>query len=901
MVMPTRRERVVPRLIEDEMRESFLDYSMSVIVQRALPDVRDGLKPVHRRILYAMHDAGLIASRPYKKSATVVGDVLGKYHPHGDTAVYDALVRMVQDFSLRYPLVDGQGNFGSIDGDNAAAYRYTEARLTRLAGELLADIEKGTVDFIPNFDDQREEPQVLPSKFPNLLVNGSSGIAVGMATNIPPHNLREIGAAMRHLLDHPDCTVDDLMRHVPGPDFPTGAYILGRQGIRDAYETGRGRMVMRAAVHKEALRGGKEQLVVTGLPYGVSKVRVIEQIAGLARGGKLPDAADLRDESDRDGMRIVIELKRGARVPAILSLLYKQTHLQATFGAIMLALDHGVPRELPLRALLERFRDHRLDVIRRRSAHDRDAAKARAHIIEGLLTALDDIDEVIETIRSSKNQDAAAEKLKSRYDLSDTQAKAILAMRLGTLTALETTELRDELKVLRRQIRELEAILKSDKRQREVLLEELDSVVEAFGDDRRTVILAEAESFEVEDLEAEEQVVISLSHAGYIKRVPMALYRRRVARGKAQAGMDRFEDDFIEHVFVAGSADTLLFFSDRGNVYALAVHDVPEAGPASRGRALAQVLMMDKGARVAALVAVSEFASERSLLFLTRQGSIKRTSLDEYAKIRAGGLAAIKLQKDDRVLDVQLLEAGTDIVIVTRQGRAIRFPESEVSSMGRLTQGVRGIQLRKGDAVIGMVVVRRDATLCTVTEEGYAKRTRLAEYPAQKRGGLGTITLDVTESTGPLVAVKEVLDGDELMVIAANGDASRIKAPVIPIQGRATQGKRVIRFDEGSRVVEVARVAEERKEESVADGNSQLDDEDGHNGNDNGGKGEDANGHGGGGGGEGGKGEDENGHAGGGGGVGEGGKGQPVSGRTRGASGSQLELMEGDDARSQPR
>ncbi len=814
MVMPTRRERVLPRLIEDEMRESFLDYSMSVIVQRALPDVRDGLKPVHRRILYAMHDAGLIAARPHKKSATVVGDVLGKYHPHGDNAVYDALVRMVQDFSLRYPLIDGQGNFGSIDGDNAAAYRYTEARLTRLAGELLADIEKDTVDFAPNFDGQREEPTVLPARFPNLLVNGSSGIAVGMATNIPPHNLREIGAALRLLLENEDCTVDDLLEHVPGPDFPTGAFILGRDGIRDAYTTGRGRIVMRAAVHKEALRGGKEQIVVTGLPYGVSKTRVIEQIAKLARANQLPDAADLRDETDRDGIRLVIELKRGARVAPMLALLYKQTHLQATFGAIMLALDHGVPREMPLKEMLERFRDHRLEVIRRRSQHDLAEAEARAHIVDGLLIALDNIEEVIEIIRTSEDQDAASTRLQDAFSLSAEQAKAILAMRLGRLTALETSELHDELKELKKQIRSLGAILKSPKRQREVLLAELDEVVETFGDDRRTTILDDVDEHEVEDLEAEEQVVISLSHAGYVKRVPMALYRRRVARGTAQSGMSRYEDDFLEHVFVASSTDTLIFFSQQGQAYALAVHDVPEAGPSSRGRALPQVLTMDKGTRIAALVAVSTFDEDQSLVFLTRSGSIKRTALDQFANIRAGGIAAIKLAKKDSVLDVQQLEAGTDVVIATRQGRAIRFPEAEVPVMGRVTMGVRGIRLRKGDGVIGMVVVRRDATLCTVTEMGYAKRTELSEYPVQKRGGLGTITLDVSERTGPLVAAKEILDGDELMIIAASGAATRLRAPDVPIQGRATQGKRVIELEGADRVVEVARVAEEKDDDN---------------------------------------------------------------------------------------
>jgi DNA gyrase subunit A len=807
---PSGNERVLRRLIEDEMRESFLDYSMSVIVQRALPDVRDGLKPVHRRILFAMQEAGLVPTRPYKKSATVVGDVLGKYHPHGDTAVYDALVRMVQEFSLRYPLVDGQGNFGSIDGDNAAAYRYTEARLTRLAGELLADIDKDTVAFIPNFDDQREEPTVLPAKFPNLLVNGSSGIAVGMATNVPPHNLREVGAAVRHLVKHPDCTVDDLMVHVPGPDFPTGGFILGREGIRDAYRTGRGRMVMRAAIHKEALRGGKEQLVVTALPYGVSKAKVIDQIADLAKRGKLPDAADLRDESDRDGMRLVVELKRGARIKPILALLYKQTHLQSTFGAILLALDHGAPREFTLKEILERFRDHRLEVIRNRTRFDLERARSEAHILEGLIIAVDAIDRVIEVIRSAKDQDAAAAALCGEFELTGEQAKAILAMRLGRLTALETQQLRKDLKELKKRIRELEAILGSEARQAQLLLEELEAVVAAHGDDRRTTLLDEASEHEVEDLEAEEQVVISLSHAGYIKRVPVALYRRRVARGQAQPGMDRFEDDFLEHVFVAGSTETLVFFTARGQALALPVSDVPEAGPSSRGRALAQVLALGRDDRVAALVAVDAFTEQRALLFLTRGGTVKRTSLDQFANIRSGGIAAIRLADDDALLDAQLSDEGADVVLVTGGGRAIRFPQSEVPAMGRVTHGVRGIQLRAGDGVVGMVVVRRDATLCTVTERGFAKRTTLAEYPAQKRGGLGTITLDVTEKTGALVAAKEILEADELMVIAASGRATRLRADEVPVQGRATQGKRVLELDEADRVVEVARVAHDR-------------------------------------------------------------------------------------------
>jgi DNA gyrase subunit A len=808
MAMPTRRERVLPRLIEEEMRNSFLDYSMSVIVQRALPDVRDGLKPVHRRILYAMHEAGLGAGRPYKKSATVVGDVLGKYHPHGDMAVYEAMVRMVQDFAMRNPLVDGQGNFGSIDGDNAAAYRYTEARLAAIAMDLLADIEKETVDFAPNFDDRLREPTVLPARYPNLLVNGTSGIAVGMATNIPPHNLREIAAALKHLVAQPDATVADLMRHVPGPDFPTGAFILGSDGIRDAYHTGRGRIVMRAAVQKETKRGGREQLVVTALPYAVSKAKVIEQIAQVARG-KLDEISDLRDESDRDGMRIVIELKRGAKVQPILATLYKQTYLQATFGAIMLALDNGVPRELSLKEMLERFRDHRLDVIRRRSRYDLEKAKAEAHILQGLLIALEYIDEVIAIIRASADQDEAARALCNSFELSEQQARAILAMRLGRLTALETDELKKQLAALRKQIRELETILGSDTKQLEVLVTELDEVVGKFADARRTTIVDEPDAFEVEDLVAEEQVVITLSHQQYIKRVPISLYRRRVSSGRSLAGMDKYEDDFLEHVFIASTQDTLVFFTQNGQAHALDVADVPEAGPSSRGRALAQLITLDRGDRVAALIPVTEFTEDRALLFLTAGGTVKRTTLDQYANIRSGGIAAIRIQDDDRLLDVQLAEGTNDVVLVTVQGRAIRFSENDVPLMGRVSQGVKGIQLRQDDAVIGMVVVRREATLCSVTQNGYAKRTPVSDYPSQKRGGLGTITLDVSSKTGPLVAAKELLDGDELMVITASGTAVRLAGSEIPVQGRATQGKRVI-GGTGDRVVEVSRVARDR-------------------------------------------------------------------------------------------
>ena len=804
------------------MRESFLDYSMSVIVQRALPDVRDGLKPVHRRILYAMLEAGLTANRPYKKSATVVGDVLGKYHPHGDMSVYDALVRMVQDFSLRYPLIDGQGNFGSIDGDNAAAYRYTEARLTRFAMELLADIDKNTVDFGPNYDGRLEEPLVLPARVPNLLLNGSAGIAVGMATNVPPHNLRELAAAVHHLIRHPKCTPDDLMQHVPGPDFPTGAYIIGTDGIREAYRSGRGRMIMRGVVQRETLRGGKEQLVVTALPYGVSKSKVVEQIADLARSRKIEDISDVRDESDRDGMRVVVELKRGAKHKAILATLYKQTHLQATFGAIMLALDHGVPRELNLKEILERFRDHRIQVIQRRSQFELEQARAEAHVIEGLLIAVHNIDAVVKIIRKAMNRPDAAEKLQKRFQLSARQADAILDMRLAKLTALETKELEERLKELNRQIKELEKLLASDKLQLKLLLKELDDAVERFGDDRRTQIIegdvAELK-VDVEDLVAQEQVVITLSHQGYIKRVPMGLYRRRVSGGKAERGLEKHADDFLEHVFVASTTDTLVFFTDQGQAHALPVSDIPEAGRTSRGRALAQLLTIERGARIAALVAVGEFRADRNLMFLTSGGTIKRTSLDQFANVRTGGIAAIKLGAGDRLLDVQLSDGMNDVVLITRQGKAIRFPEVDVPTMGRTAQGVRGIQLRQDDAVVGMVVVRREATLCTVTALGYAKRTRISEYPVQRRGGVGTITLDVSDRTGPLVAGKEVLPGDELMVVAASGVATRVAADDVPVQGRATQGKRVLPVGPGDRVVEVARVASESDDEPRTPGN----------------------------------------------------------------------------------
>ena len=823
MVRAQQRERVVARMIEDEMRESFIDYSMSVIVQRALPDVRDGLKPVHRRILYAMSELGLNPGRPYKKSASVVGEVLGKYHPHGDTAVYDTLVRMVQDFSLRYPLIDGQGNFGSIDGDNAAAYRYTEARLAAVATQLLEDIDRSTVDFRPTFDDQRTEPEVLPAKLPNLLVNGSSGIAVGMSTNIPPHNLREIAAAVRLLVKKPECAIDELIRLVPGPDFPTGALILGRSGIEDAYRTGRGRIVMRARVQKESMRGGKEQLVVTELPYGISKKRVIEQIADLVSKRKIENITDLRDESDREGMRIAIELKRGASATPILNHLYKQTHLQATFGAIMLALDKGVPREMNLKELLERYRDHRIEVIQRRAGHDLEKAREEAHITQGLIVALDNIDEVIAIIRAARDRDDAATQLRTRFKLSERQADAILNMRLARLTALETKALKQRLRDLKELIAELEGLLASREKQLEVLVTELDELVERFGDGRRTAILGEDASMEVEDLIAQEDVVVTLSHQRYIKRIPMYLYKRRVSSGKALAGMERYDDDFLEHAFIASTHDTLLIFTREGQCHALSVHEIPEAARASRGRALAQLLDLGDTEGVAAILAVSDFSERHVLIFLTTGGTAKRTTLDQFTNVRAGGINAINLKGGDRLLDVQLSDDTHDLVLVTRQGRSIRFPERDVPVVGRAAQGVKGIGLRADDAVVGMVVMRRHATLCTVTEMGFAKRTPLEEYRVQGRGGLGTITLQVTAKSGPLVGAKEVLPGDELMVIAQSGKTVRMAADDIAVQGRNTQGRSVIKLELGDRVVEVARVAQEREDGATDEGGDEGD------------------------------------------------------------------------------
>jgi DNA gyrase subunit A len=822
MSVANHRNRVLPRLIEDEMKQSFLDYSMSVIVQRALPDVRDGLKPVHRRILYAMHESGLGPTRPFKKSATVVGDVLGRYHPHGDTAVYDALVRMVQDFSLRYPLISGQGNFGSIDGDSAAAYRYTEARLSQLATEMLADIDKETVDFAPNFDDRLLEPTVLPAKVPNLLVNGSSGIAVGMSTNIPPHNLREVTSAAIHLLDHPDCTIEDLMRLMPGPDFPTGAIIVGAKGIRDAYETGRGRVVIRARAAREQKRGGKEQLVVTEIPYATNKSRIIEQIADLVKRGKITDITDLRDESDRDGIRIVAELKRGADAEKVLDALYKWTALQSTFGVITLALDNGVPREFSLKEILERFRDHRVEVVVRRSRWELDRAHDEVHVLQGLLIALKHIDETVRLIRSSRTRETASAKLRKRFKLTERQAEAILNMRLVRLTALETRELRDRLAVLEERIRELEAILASRAQQIAVIRAELEQLQESYGDARRTAIVDDEASFTLQDFLADEEAVITVSRAGFIKQIPMSLYRRRVGSGRRLAGMERYEDDYLEHILLASTHETLMFFTEDGRAYWLPVRDVPEGGRASRGRSLHQILGLPRKSRIVSIISIPREVQGAMLVFATAGGTVKRTELEQF-NARAGGVNAINLVDGDRLLDVQLSDGTSDLVLATRRGRAIRFPEADVSPMGRVAQGVKGVKLSGADALVGMVVVRRDASLCAVTQNGLATRLMLSELPVQRRGGLGTVVLSLGPRAG-VVAAKELLEDDELMASTSSGQLLRLPAASVPVQDRGAAGVPVLSLEKGETIVELTRVAD-RKTKS-AQGEAEVDDAD---------------------------------------------------------------------------
>jgi DNA gyrase subunit A len=810
MTAPNSRERILPRLIEEEMQQSFINYSMSVIVSRALPDVRDGLKPVHRRILYAMNELGLVPGRAYKKSATVVGDVLGKYHPHGDGSVYDALVRMVQEFSLRYPLVDGQGNFGSVDGDPAAAYRYTEARLTRVAMAMLEDIDRNTVDFQANFDDRLQEPTVLPAKIPNLLVNGSSGIAVGMATNIPPHNLREVVKAVQLLVDNPEATIGELRKAIKGPDFPTGAYIYGREGIKEAYETGRGRVVMRARAQiEERETSNRSQIVVTEIPYQVNKENLVKAIAELAAEKKIEGITGINDESDKDGMRIVIELKRDVIPNVVLNQLYKHTQMQTTFGVIMLALTNGAPKIMNLKELLQHFIDHRHSVITRRTQFDLDAAQAREHILDGLKIAVDNIDEVIKIIRASDDTAQADAKLRKRFGFSEKQSDAILNMRLAKLTGLEIEKLEAELKEVRATIKELKSILASKPKRMAILKEEMEEIGSTFGDDRRTEIVADQGEFTVEDLIAEEDMVITISHGGYIKRIPITTYKRQRRGGRGLNGADLKADDWVEHLFIASTHDYLLFFSNKGQVYWLKVHEIPQAGRAARGKPVINCIAIKPDEQIAALVPVREFTDDKCLIFATRQGTVKKTVLSAYGNVRSTGICGINIEKGDELIDVQVCDQNSDIILATKDGMSIRFHQGDVRDMGRATTGVKGIELEKGDEVIGMVVVRRDATLLVVSEKGYGKRSELADYRVQKRGGKGIITLKKTDKTGSIVALKEVIPDDELMMITRHGVIIRLPVDGIRVIGRNTQGVKVMNLDSGDAVVDVARVVKE--------------------------------------------------------------------------------------------
>ncbi len=819
MTAPNNRERIVPRLIEDEIKESFINYSMSVIVSRALPDVRDGLKPVHRRVLYAMNELGLSPGRGYKKSATVVGDVLGKYHPHGDQSVYDALVRMVQEFSLRYPLVDGQGNFGSVDGDPAAAYRYTEARLTRIATYMLADIDKGTVSYAPNFDDRLEEPTVLPSGIPCLLVNGSTGIAVGMATNIPPHNLREVVAACVALIDDPALDVTALRQFIKGPDFPTGAYIYGRQGISDYQATGRGKVIMRArAVVEEKESTGREQIVVTEIPYMVNRANLVLSIAELVREGKITGISALRDESDAN-TRIVIELKRDAMPKVVLNQLYKHTTMQTTFGVIMLALvpdavtGRLVPKIMPMKEVLQRYLDHRHDVIVKRTQFDLTKAQEREHILEGLKIAVDNIDAVIALIRAADDTPTASAQLQARFGLSERQAEAILNMRLAKLTGLERDKLEAELTEVRATIADLADLLASRERRMLVMKTELLAVAADFGDGRRTEIIADEGEFTIEDLIANEEMVVTISHTGYIKRTPVSTYRKQRRGGRGLAGTNLKDEDFVQHLFIGATHDYLLVFTDDGRVYWLKVHEIPQAARTAKGKPIVNLINVSADTRVAAVLPVKQFTDDEFLFFSTRNGTVKKTPLSDYSNVRTTGIKAIKIDDDDQLMDVQITSGTNDIVLATRHGLSVRFHESDVRSMGRDTTGVRGIDLAEGDALIGMVVVKRDADLLVVTEKGLGKRTKVEEYRVQKRGGKGIFTCKRTDRTGDVIGLLEVIEHDEIMLITRGGIMLRASADTVRETGRNAQGVKLVSLDFGDSVTAVVRVVKEDKED----------------------------------------------------------------------------------------
>lgn len=801
-----KRTSITNRDIGAEMRGSFMEYAMSIIVSRALPDVRDGLKPVHRRILYAMNELGVSPDKPYKKSARIVGDVIGKYHPHGDSAVYETMVRMAQDFSLRYMLVDGHGNFGSIDGDSAAAMRYTESRLSKIAMELLRDLNKETVDFVPNYDGEEKEPAVLPARFPQLLVNGSSGIAVGMATNIPPHNLTEVIDGLQAMIQNPDITSLELMQFIKGPDFPTGGYILGREGIKQAYQNGRGSVTMRAKTDIEEMNG-KARIIVTELPYQVIKARLIEKIAELVRDKKIDGITDLRDESDRSGMRIVIELRRDVNPNVVLNNLYKQTSLQTTFGINMLALVNREPKVLSLRDALYHYLQHQIEVIRRRTEFDLRKAEARAHILEGLRIALDHLDQVIALIRASQTTDEAREGLMTQFDLSHDQAQAILDMRLQRLTGLERDKIEQEYAELLEKIAELKAILADEQLVLNIITEELDDIKQRFGDERRTEItIGGDENILDEDLIPQEDVVITLTHTGYIKRLPLSTYRSQKRGGRGVMGMDTKEDDFVEHLFVTNTHDFLLFFTNRGRVFRLKGYEIPELGRAARGTPIINMIQIDQGERINAVIPIHEFTQGSHLFFATRKGIVKKTPLQEYANIRKVGLIALTIREDDELIGVRLTDGQQEIIMGTASGMSIRFSEQDVRSMGRSATGVRGISLSEQDAVIDMDVVDENHDVLIVTANGYGKRTPMSEYRIQSRGGKGIKTLNLTSKNGSVVALKVVNDEEDIMIITAFGTLIRTSISGISQMGRNTQGVRLINIRDDDSVATVTKV-----------------------------------------------------------------------------------------------
>ncbi|MCR5559342.1 MAG: DNA gyrase subunit A [Schwartzia sp.] len=798
------KDKVLPVNLADVMSTSYIDYAMSVIVARALPDVRDGLKPVHRRILYAMQEAGMGSNKPYKKSARIVGEVLGKYHPHGDSSVYDAIVRMAQDFSIRYPLADGHGNFGSVDGDPAAAMRYTEVRMSKIAELMLQDIDKDTVDFTPNYDESLKEPSVLPAKFPQLLVNGSSGIAVGMATNIPPHNMREVIAGVLMLIDNPETTVDELMTVIKGPDFPTAGQILGLDGIKSAYRTGRGVITMRAEAHIETMSNGKQRIIVTELPYQVNKARLVEKIAELVRDKQIEGITALRDESDRNGMSIVMELRRDANANVLLNQLYKHTQLQDSFGVIMLALVDGSPRVLNLKQVLHYYVEHQKDVITRRTKYELNKAQARAHILQGLTIALDHLDAVITTIRESRTADIARQALMDGFGLTEKQAQAILDLRLQRLTGLEREKIEEEYQEILKTIDYLQGVLADEKKIFGIIKDELTKVKEQYGDDRRTRITLSGADMDIEDLIAEEDVVLTVTHGGYVKRIPLTTYRNQKRGGRGVTGMGTKETDFVEHLLITTTHHTILFFTNRGLVYRLKGYDIPEATRQAKGTAIVNLLPLANGETITAVIPIREYREDRFLFMATKKGIVKKTGLKEYDTARKGGLIALTLDEDDELIGVRFTDGERRIILGTRDGLAIMFEEDDVRPMGRQARGVHGIRLKDMDEVVGMDTVKEDSEVLTVTEEGYGKRTAATEYRVQQRGGKGVINMKVTEKTGAVVGLKVVRPNQELMLITQEGIVIRTNIDEISVISRNTQGVTLIKTENGDRVASLA-------------------------------------------------------------------------------------------------